>query len=347
MTVIATLWQYRDELIQSFHLATIHGMIGTWRRCESLMTKPQEPDFIAGLVIDSTPLIYSSLKTILSSRRVSVSMSAVFCHQTPQVTFNPHSPISCELGDILFAYVHTPKFGVPRRNAILFQAKASAKQPYRIRSGEKGQLHLYEDWPDFVYERSSFLNGQKRSVTPKAPHSGAQYLLIDDRPPEEPMSGLLGFPGTYPVGCCIPDETLRDHTHLASELFSLFIFRSGRPFDDKHSAAKNKDWSQVVWDLLETGMKKLFNRKNSGRRRIPRGGGDTIQMMDGLSFNRASSPLAWDTATEILGRNAARFIYGVDDDIPTNNRDRSGDPEGPESGVSVVLIETSERESES
>ena len=70
-------------------------------------------------------------------------------------------------------------------------------------------------------------------------------------------------------------------------------------------------------------------------------------MMDGLSFNRASSPLAWDTATEILGRNGARFIYGEDDDIPPNNRDRSGDPEGPESGVSVVLIETSERESES
>ena len=125
-------------------------------------------------------------------------------------------------------------------------------------------IELYEDWPEFVYERSSFLNGQKRSVTPKAPHSGAQYLLIDDRPPEEPMSGLLGFPGTYPVGCCIPDETLRNHTHLASELFSLFIFRSGRPFEDKYSAAKNKDWSQVVWDLLETGMKKLFNRKNWG-----------------------------------------------------------------------------------
>jgi len=266
MSIAETLWECRGELIQSFHFATIHGMINTWRRCENLMTKPQEPDFVAGLVVDSTPLIYSALKTFLSSRRVSVSMSAVFCHQVPQVTFNSHPSASCELGDILFAYVHTPKSGSPRRNAILFQAKASARQPYRINAGEKDQLHLYENWPDFVYERSSFLNGQKRSVTPKAPHSGAQYLLIDDRPPSEPMSGLLGIPGTYPVGCCIPNETLRDHTHLADELFSLFIFRTGRPFEDKRTASKNQDWSRVVWDLLETGMKKSFNRKNSGRR---------------------------------------------------------------------------------
>lgn len=346
MSITVRLWEYRDELIQSFHFATIHGMINTWRRCENLLTKPQEPDFVAGFVVDSTPLIYSVLKTVLSSRQVSVSMSAVFCHQTPQVTFNSHSSASCELGDILIVYVHTLRSGSPKRNAILFQAKASAKQPYRIHSDEKNQLRLYEEWPDFVYERSSFLNGQQRTVTPKAPHSGAQYLLIDDRPPAEPMSGLLGLPGTYPVGCCIPNETLRVHAHLAAELFSLLIFRTGRPFEDKRTASKNQDWSRVVWDLLETGMKKLFNRKNSGRRHIPRGAGDTIQMMDGLSFSRSSSPRSWNTATEIVGWNGASFIYGEDNDHPPNNSDWNGEEEGPERGVSVVLIETSERESE-
>lgn len=201
-----TLWQNRDELIQAFHIAAISGILITWRRCENLRTTPQEPDFVAGLVIESTPLIHSALNSVLSPRRVSVSMSAVFCHQTPQVTFGSHPSASCELGDILFVYVHTPRVGPARRNAILFQAKASAQQPCRIHTGESDQLRLYMDWPDFVYARSSFLTGQKRSVTPKASHSGAQYLLIDDRPPHEPMSGLLGFPGTYPVGCCMPDE---------------------------------------------------------------------------------------------------------------------------------------------
>jgi hypothetical protein len=47
------------------------------------------------------------------------------------------------------------------------------------------------DWPEFEYTNSSFLNGCRRSVTPKSPHAGAQYLLIDDRPLHEPMSGLV------------------------------------------------------------------------------------------------------------------------------------------------------------
>ncbi len=346
MSVTATLWQHRNELIQSFHYATIHGMINTWRRCESLMTKPQEPDFVAGIVVDSTPLIYSALKAFLSPRRISVSISAVFCHQAPQVAFGSHSQTSCELGDILFAYVHNPESGPPKRNAILFQAKASAEQPYRIHSSEKGQLHLYTDWPDFVYKKSSFLTGQKRIVTPKTPHSGAQYLLIDNRPPEEPESGLLGFRETYPIGCCIPDETLHDHAHFAAELFSLFIFRTGRPFEDKHTATKNRDWSQVVWDILETGVKKSFNRKNSGRHCIPRNAGDTSQMMDGMSFNKATSPLSWNTAAEIVGRDGACTIFGEESVIPPNNHNLSENEEVPERGVSVVLIETSEKQSE-
>jgi len=171
-------------------------------------------------------------------------------------------------------------------------------------------------------------------------------LLIDDRPPEEPMSGLLGFPGTYPVGCCMPDESLHDHSHLASELFALFIFQTGRPFEDRHAAAAKQDWSQVMWDLLEAGMKKVFNRKNSGRHRIPRAGGGPLQMMDGSSFSRASSQLSWNTAAEIVGRDGARCIYGQDNDIPPHDFQGGGDGEEPEGGVSVVLIETSERESE-
>jgi hypothetical protein len=262
------------------------------------------------------------------------------------VTFGSHPSASCELGDILFAYVHTPRTGAPRRNALLFQAKASAQQPYRIHTGETDQLRLYRDWPDFEYTRSSFLTGQKRAVTPKTPHPGAQYLLIDDRPPSEPMSGLLGFPGTYPVGCCMPDESLRDHSHLAAELFNLFIFRTGRPFEDRTAAAKKLDWSQVVWDLLETGVKKSFRRKNSGRHRSPRSAGDAVEMLDGMAFARASSRLSCCTASDIVGRDGARIIYGGNDDIPPENRDRGGDFQEPEGGVSVVLIETSEREAE-
>lgn len=346
MSITTALWNNRDELVQSFHMATIYGILNTWGRCERLTTTPQEPDFVAGLVTESMPLIHSALNSVLPPRHISVSMCAIFCHQTPQVTFGSRPSASCELGDILFAYVHTPRTGAPRRNAILFQAKASARQPYRIHTSETDQLRLYRDWPDFEYTRSSFLNGQKRAVTPKTPHPGAQYLLIDDRPLNEPMSGLLGFSGTYPVGCCMPDESLRDHSHLAAELFNLLIFRTGRPFEDKTSAAKKQDWSQVVWDLLDSGVKKSFRRKNSGRHRNPRSVGDAVEMLDGMAFAQASSRLSCCTASDIVGRDGASIIYAGTDDVPPDNRYRDGDFQEPESGVSVVLIETSEQESE-
>lgn len=346
MCTTDALWFSRVELIQSFRNATIHGMLDTWKRCERLATTPQEPDFVAGLVTESTPLIHAALTSVLSPWNISVSMCSVFCHQKPEVTFTSGPPASCELGDILFAYIHTPRTGNPRRNAVLFQAKASAWQQYRIHTAEMEQLRLYRDWPDFEYSRSSFLNGQKRSVTPKMPHPGAQYLLIDDSHLNMPMSSLLGFPGTYPVGCCMPDELLRNHSDLATELFNLFIFCTGRPFDDKDAAKKTKDWSQVVWDLLESGVKKVFQRKNSGRFHCPRSSGDTVDMLDGVGFTRASSRIACSTVTEILGREGALFLYRESDDLPPDDGERNTDSGESEGGVSVVLIETSERESE-
>ncbi len=329
MSISAMLWRNRSKLVQSFHIAILHGLINTWRRCENLRTTPQEPDFVADIVIERSPLIYSALKSVLSSCQISLSMSAVFCHQTPKVAFGSHAPASCELGDILFAYVHTPKIGSPIRNAILFQAKASTRQSYRIHRDEINQLLLYKEWLDFVYKRS-FLKGQKRSVSPKAPHPGARYLLMDNRSPEDPRSRLLGFRGTYPIGCCMPDEVLRYHSTQSAELFSLLIFRTGRTFEDKQTAAKKQDWSQVVWDLLEIGIKKLFNRKNSARRNMPRGAGDTIQMMDGLSYSMGSSLLSYSTATEIVGWNVARSIYGGNyNGIPPASSEMEGDPDEP------------------
>lgn len=346
MTITSTLWHNKDKLVQLFHLATIHGILHTWRLCGSQGNKPQEPDFVAGLVIESTPLILAALNSVLSSSRVSVSMSAVFCHQSPLVTFGTPTSVSCELGDILFAYVHTSKDGRVRRNALLFQAKKTSQQPYRIQKGESDQLHLYTNWPDFVYTRSSFLNGQKRLVTPKTLHAGAQYLLIDDRPKNDPMSGLSALPGTYPVGCCMPDVFLISHTDLASELFNLFLFRTGRPFDDRKTAATMSGWSQVVWDVLETGVKKKFNRENSDREDASRGMGDTIQMLDGASFARATSRQSYSTVADIIGLDGAHAFFSQGNDYPPNNRDRLSDNDEPQGGVSVVLIETYERESE-
>jgi hypothetical protein len=79
----------------------------------------------------------------------------------------------------------------------LLQAKVSSRQPYQVHRSEMDQLSLYSTWPDFEYVSSGpQLNGLRRSVRPKVSHMGAQYLLIDDRGPNDPASGLLGAPGT-------------------------------------------------------------------------------------------------------------------------------------------------------
>jgi hypothetical protein len=97
---------------------------------------------------------------------------------------------------------------------------------------------------------------------------------------------------------------------------------------------------------LEAGVKKSFNRKNSGRYRAPRAIGQTVEILDGMSFAKASSWMSCSTVTDIIGRSGAQFVYAQDNEIPPEIRDREGRSDEPEGGISLVLIETSERESE-
>lgn len=339
MSVSDILWSEKNSILSAFHMGIAFGMVDTWKRCGSLKTRPQEPDLVAGLVLESTPFLYAALRAILTPHRIGVSLASVFCHQKPEVAFDSPAK-SCELGDVLFVYVHTPRRGPCRRNALLFQAKMSSKQPYPVRAAERHQLQLYVEWPDFRYTRSSGLTGQTRNVNPKVPHAGAQYLLIDDRPPDEPASGLLGFPGTYPIGCCMPDESLHDHADLASELFHLFLFRTGRAFEDRGAAGSANDWSQVVWDLIESGMRNCFNRTRSGRRNSPRA---YAASADGLSFCQTSSSHCIHTVSQAIGHGSAAQLFDTSGDDPPRQSDRRTNDSEPGSGVSLILIETSER----
>jgi len=341
MQFMNIVWTQQASIIRSSRVAIVHGMLDTWARCRQRGNSPEEPDFVAGLVLESTPLIYDSLKAILAPHRIAVSVASVFCHQTPKVT-HPLARKSCELGDLLFVHTHTQSRGRIRRNALLYQAKKSSRQPYRLPKSEEHQLALYTDWPQFTYTSPGHLAGMKRDVSPKAPHTGAQYMLIDDRPPSDPQSGLLCLPGTYPIGSCMADKHLHDHNSLAHELFDLFRLRSGKAFEDRATAAATEGWSRTIWDLVDVGLKKAFNRKNSGRRDAPRVGGTPMYLADGTCFAAATGPAAMTTVAGVLGSDgAASFFQPSADAPPPDDRvmDECGDPD---SGVSVILIETSE-----
>ena len=236
MSFSQILWREKTQIILVSHLAILYGMLDTWKRSNQKRNRPQEPDYVAGLVLESTPILYNTLSAIFGQHGVHLSLTTVYCHQTPKVQFAGMNKTSCEVGDLLLAHVHTLRSGCVTRNALLYQAKMSSKQPHKIGSKEMDQLMLYTNWPPFNYYNSYPLAGQ-RDIIPKLPHTGAQYMLIDDRSPNDPQRGLSGLSGTYPIGSCMPDQYLYDHNHLAAELFDFFLLRSGRGFVDKSTSS--------------------------------------------------------------------------------------------------------------
>lgn len=341
MSYIDTVVRHKGEIVASARLAIIMGIRQAWQNCSP--KEPYEPDLVAGLTLYSTKILFNAWGPIFKANRISFSLASVYCHQTPQVKYpNMGTSRSCELGDIMFVHLHTNVRKECLRNALLYQVKCSSKQPYSLKSKEIDQLKLYEEWPKFEYVRSGRLNGQKRDVVPKLPHTGAQYLLIDDRPPSDPLSGLLNFPATYPIGSCMASRTLHDHNSLEGELFDFLLFKSGRQFEDRNRNQSLDGWSTVVWDLLAKSLNKGFTRRRSGLRGRPR---VSSKDLDSTLIAFSTPGHSYSLASEVLGGNNAQRIYSSEfqgnGQTPPPNRDfNEFDEEG--GSVSVIILETSE-----
>jgi hypothetical protein len=178
MTFQHAIWMTKAELTAAAHAAIIMGLLDSWSRCRRKRPPtPHEPDLVAGLVLESTPLMWRAFSQILEPFGISLSLFSVYCHQTPKVRYPGISKTSTEVGDLLVVHIHRASNGRFSRNALLYQAKAASNQPYEVPASERHQLRLYTEWPEFEYYRSPPLTGKKRSVVPHAPHLGAQYLL--------------------------------------------------------------------------------------------------------------------------------------------------------------------------
>lgn len=330
-----------DLLLQTFQIGVLVGVHDAWYHANPV---PEEPDIVASLVLRTIPLWSNSLKAILEPNNISLSVCSVFCHQTPQVYYSSMKGSSCELGDLLIVHLHKKSDGTFIRNALLYQAKLTAKQPYRVKTGEQDQLDLYRKWPKFKYVKSGSLTNIERDIQPKMPHTGAQYMLIDDTPPSNPKSGLLGFPNTYSIGCAMPDDYIFDHSDLCNDFLNFLLLRSGRRFFDKNDPDKD-GWSDMVWDLLQSSLNKAFNRKRSGRINVPRISGDN-QMLDGICFTLKTPRAMFSLSKEVIGSEKTHLLFNENnnDDIPPFRNERFGDEGG--SGTSLIILETSENRNE-
>ncbi len=304
-----------------------------WDNCRQRRSKPQEPDFVASLVLKGAKILNNGWGSILARRDIRIGVTAIYCHQTPKIKFSGMKKSSCELGDLLWCHSHTDKHNNTTYNAILYQAKMSSKQPHKISVGELDQLTLYTTWPEFIYVSPVYLKNEERYIKPRAPRKGAQYLLIDDRPPEDPRSGIIGVPGTYPIGSCIAQRTILDHADLGFELVSSLALLSGDPFDEKGIALKEEGWSRVVWDLLDVSVKMAFKRSRSGYFKQPRAVGIPPSAMNGCYY-----------ITSMRDCRLISSLWGIekaDMETPPSNQDGEFFDEGG-GGMSILLVETYE-----
>jgi hypothetical protein len=291
-------------------------------------TSPAEPDFIALLVTRAIPAFGVRLVGAFKSIGGQARVTSVFCHGRPQVN---HANGSCELGDVLFAYIHTDRSGLEYRNSLLLQAKMSSAPQHTVGKSELHQLGLYTSWGPFQYVRTRNLSGQARSVTPLAPHEGAQYLLIDSRGPSNRLSGVSGAPGTYPMGTALAQRHLSIRQSLGASLIHLMCGSEGRVFKDKRGAIA--DWDQVVWDLIHHGVNNLFTQRRAGVIKSPR----TRHTPIGLKLTESIDFIGDDLPGSVLNQVS-------DGNSRPPGEPLRDEPEDKGSGISLILIESREGE---
>ncbi len=223
---------------------------------------PQEPDYVLALSTQFTKELFYILVAVFPNYDFSVS--SVYCHQKPIVDIGLDK--KTELGDILFVYADRKENGEKVLNSLLLQAKVLNHALLRIHKSDKNQLELYSKWPEFIYHRAGFLNGEKRDVLPKTINNGAQYLLIDNNPL---TNGVFIGKDIFPMGCAMPDDILCINDSLSKELINLLKFKSGRTIDNNSYSTKD-GWSKMIWDLLKIAAFKYSRRKNAKVESFPR-----------------------------------------------------------------------------
>jgi hypothetical protein len=311
-----------------------------------LSKKPAEPDFVAMLMLVGVPYIAEALKERIKEHGFSCKVSSVFCHQRPEVKISTTGE-GCELGDILIVHRHYDnRNNISRSNSLLLQAKLSSGGRYKVPGKERHQLKLYRDWPEFKYVRSGpKLNGTTRNIEPKLPHSGAQYLLIDDGRNEMDASPRPRCSEHHCMGVWPADETLYPHVSLSHELWRFFLGLSGRRFFDK-LASDSSQWSRLVWDLLDHGRNFVFNRKNVGVQNEPRAINKIFQYPSFyMNFFFMSDEESSDLSTVDQQDQVIKHLSDAGEDsnnVPPSN-DSSDNFDGEMGGVSVVLVETRRR----
>jgi hypothetical protein len=105
-------------------------------------------------------------------------------------------------------------------------------------------------------------------------------------------------------------------------------------------------WTGLVWDLIEVGLRKAFNRKRSGIKNGGRFVGERPEELDGECYTMKTPASTQVAAKSILGEHNSSLLFSTGDDqeppfsqVPDDNLSNEGGQ-----GISIVLLETESRE---
>ncbi|WP_426344378.1 hypothetical protein ACN9MU_07575 [Pseudoduganella sp. R-32] len=323
-----------------FDAISSSAMQDAYSRASPSGKPPEEPDFVASLVKHGVVRIKKVLDILFNGTGIHVATTGVFCHQSPMVKFrHGGNDFRCELGDILFVHIHKDKAGFIQRNALLLQAKMTEPSASKkaVPAAEQHQLSLYQSWPNFTYDmKGGPLHGKSRTISPQTRHAGAQYLLIDSGPQ---FAGTTIAIGEYPMAVWMAETPLYTSRTFGNSLFDFLTMTSGRQFSERAVA---RGWSNVIWDLIDNGLKKGFTRARTGHVSTPgsRMAGSPIPSY--ACYSMGFGQTTQSIVTEVLGNSSALFRQANDDGSIPPDLFAEFDFQDPVGGISLVLIETDE-----
>jgi hypothetical protein len=114
------------------------------------VAKPcNEPTAVAAVTWVGLPDVVAQWRPVLRRLGFTLSLHSVFCHQSPQVSFNDknNAPQLCELADLLIVVDEKVSGTIRDRRAVFVQAKMFSGGKISITALSRDQLELYETWP--------------------------------------------------------------------------------------------------------------------------------------------------------------------------------------------------------
>jgi hypothetical protein len=246
----------------------------------AITAKPSdEVSAVAAVTLDALPSIGAVWRTLLP--RVSLSMTGVFCHGSPQVDFTHRTgePGRCELADLLVVVDEVDAArNIKDRRANLIQAKM-------IKGGsittDLDQHELLTVWPSFNFVSSAYARNARAFSAVGAPGFSDE-------------SGSYGAIALTPfVQAWRQSEPLNFNSpfaSLGSYMASMLTGVAG--YGRQATAGGSDDWSATIDELLTVTAGQTFSHTASLGPKNPKMRGVTALMA--LSDSAGVSTYAFD-----------------------------------------------------